>query len=404
MGDPIEFARRNLSTFFAQQSDRFRFEGIIAHGANGVTFQDENIKRRVCSEGGSAEPQPVENPWKIGAGWFDKSWISQSEPGNISEQDNGNKVITWFLGSVNGSIHIARLIAYRDDPPPVARRLAKSHPIARGPLSKGDFLAGLSGPVLVLEYLDNGTLRRLVDRIKRREEPTPNPVRAVVALAYPQGYEPDSSPRLERIPGPDVAPSRLVHGDLHSKNIMFGTTEPSLSEHRYFPIMKFIDLGCAQEEDRAVEENLADVAEVIYHVIIAQLSTENLPRRVEAKYKNISTYAVHISAEATTPIRNVDPDLIDLVCRSLAANVEDRPGLRDTLYRTSQAVSNKTGASYLLYETAESDRDIQQFLQEMIYDTTPKSSPPPTPPPSSPPPHPPPGDIQAPIVITISDS
>ncbi|KAJ3579700.1 hypothetical protein NPX13_g865 [Xylaria arbuscula] len=375
MGDPIEFARRNLSTFFAQQSDRFRFEGIIAHGANGVTFQVTEI--------GQTRPLPYAIPPK---------GLKRKRLRSFTPTELANSFKRMRISSAGSAVKVAvqnlnpwrtpgRLApgAYRDDPPPVARRLAKSHPIARGPLSKGDFLAGLSGPVLVS-------------------------VRAVVALAYPQGYEPDSSPRLERIPGPDVAPSRLVHGDLHSKNIMFGTTEPSLSEHRYFPIMKFIDLGCAQEEDRAVEENLADVAEVIYHVIIAQLSTENLPRRVEAKYKNISTYAVHISDEATTPIRNVDPDLIDLVCRSLAANVEDRPGLRDTLYRTSQAVSNKTGASYLLYETAESDRDIQQFLQEMIYDTTPKSSPPPTPPPSSPPPYPPPSDIQAPIVITISDS
>ena len=43
-------------------------------------------------------------------------------------------------------------------------------------------------------------------------------VRAAVALAYPKGFEPDSSPTLERIPGPDVAPSRLIHGDIHAGN------------------------------------------------------------------------------------------------------------------------------------------------------------------------------------------
>ena len=39
MGQSMEFARRNLETFFSQQTDRFRFEGIIARGAWGVTLK-----------------------------------------------------------------------------------------------------------------------------------------------------------------------------------------------------------------------------------------------------------------------------------------------------------------------------------------------------------------------------
>lgn len=82
----------------------------------------------------------------------------------------------------------------------------------------------------------------------------------------------------------------------------------------------------------------------------------------------------------------------------MAVNVEDRLSLRDVLFRTSQAVSNKTEGSFLLYQTAESDKDIRQFLQEMIYDASPA---PPTPPPLRPPPGLANGG-QPPVVITIS--
>ena len=44
---------------------------------------------------------------------------------------------------------------------------------------------------------------------------------------------------------------------------MFGGTEPSVSEHRHFPIMKLIDFGYAHEGEDTVEDNLFELSEVV---------------------------------------------------------------------------------------------------------------------------------------------
>ncbi|KAK5627406.1 hypothetical protein RRF57_003121 [Xylaria bambusicola] len=92
------------------------------------------------------------------------------------------------------------------------------------------------------------------------------------------------------------------------------------------------------------------------------------------------------------PNPNIDSDLRDLVCRSseyylsrtpqiklanrrksipVAMDVRNRPNLGYMLFKTSQAVANKTEGSFLLNGTKETDRDIQDFLQEMVYNADP---------------------------------
>ncbi|KAI0515488.1 hypothetical protein F5B22DRAFT_607485 [Xylaria bambusicola] len=73
------------------------------------------------------------------------------------------------------------------------------------------------------------------------------------------------------------------------------------------------------------------------------------------------------------PNPNIDSDLRDRVCRSMAVDVRTRPNLGYMLSKTSQGVANKTEEPFLLNGTKETDRDIQDFLQEMVY----KADPPP---------------------------
>ncbi|KAI0966519.1 hypothetical protein F4678DRAFT_484137 [Xylaria arbuscula] len=438
MGDPIEFEEKRLRTFFEAQSDRFIFEGIIAHGANGVTLKVTEL-RPTGWLAPAIQPQgrkrkrlrtfsPVEIARAIRRRFSRPMSLMEvlqnsnsrrtpviprtvNSPGRLSLEPNPETprrtmAIKRALGefgiqplreeiellrSINGSLHIVGLLAYRDDPIPVARRLSR-FPFPRVPPGQGDFLAGITGPVLAMEYLENGVLRRLIQRLQTRAEPTPNrclAIRAVVALAYPKGHDPDTSPSLEQIPGPDEKPSLLAHGDLHTNNIMFGGTMPSVAEHRKFPIMKVIDLGFAKESATAITDNLYDISEAIYNLIIREMWNPDLRVR-GAKYQDIITHAIRLS-DAARPNRNLDSELRDLICRSMAVDVKDRLSLRDMLFRVSYAVENKNEGSFLLNGTAERDEDIQRFLQELIYD-------------ADPPPGPPNLDRngQPPVVITLS--
>lgn len=67
------------------------------------------------------------------------------------------------------------MIAYRDDPEEVARSLARL-PFPCVPLGQGDFLAGLCGPILVTEYIENGVFLKLIKRLQAQKAPLANRV------------------------------------------------------------------------------------------------------------------------------------------------------------------------------------------------------------------------------------
>ncbi|CAJ2506109.1 Uu.00g002390.m01.CDS01 [Anthostomella pinea] len=308
-------------------------------------------------------------------------------------------------------MHIAGLVAFRDDERRVARQLA-AKPFPRVDPGQGDFLAGLTGPVLVMEYIENGMLRRLIRRLENRAEPTPNrvlwafylcAVRACIGMAYPRQADPDAAVVLENIPIPEVEASTKVHGDLHTGNIMVGDFDLAVPEHSLVPVMKLIDFGLTtrvKESKKAVEENLFEASRAIYSVAIRQLRTQNDRTNTE-KYKDIQTFAVRLSDEQPQDL-TLDSDLRDLICRSMAKRPEDRFTLAQMLAKTSQPVANKTAASFMLNGTAESDDDIKDFVQDMIYNADPDPPAAPSAPAAAPAQAPPPPPPAAPIMIISS--
>ncbi|KAI0970141.1 hypothetical protein F4678DRAFT_480816 [Xylaria arbuscula] len=417
----IETERRRFETFFA--NERFRFEGIISHGVQGVTLQVtelrpfrplapavqpqgrkrkrfraftpkeiyHSVKRLRLSSAGTALKTVVTkiipsrttgnnraspNPDPVDQQMRPRTMAIKRSLRDAGAEDLRHEIE--ILRRLNGSMHIVGLIAYRDDPIAVAKRLSYLSP-PKTALGQGDFLAGLVGPVLVMEYLDNGTLRRFRRRLEMQPDPVPNPVRAVIAIAYPKAYDPDTTPTLEQLPAPDVQPSDLMHNDLHDNNIMFGPTDRSTPEHSLFPMMKLLDFGSARDLDKrygtsAVEHNLFDVSEIIYNLIPSPSPLDSDDpfafQELLSRYQEIETYATNLSDEAGRNL-DLDTDLRDLICRSMAADVKDRPNLPEMLRITSQAVENKSAASFMAYRTAETDEDIRHLLQRMIYDADP---------------------------------
>ncbi|KAI1340192.1 hypothetical protein F5Y15DRAFT_423202 [Xylariaceae sp. FL0016] len=307
-----------------------------------------------------------------------------------------------ILRAINGSIHTVGLVAYRDESIPNAHSLART-PFPRTPTRGSDFLAGLPGPTLVIEYLENGSLLRLIRRlISKRKEPIPNrvlwaiylcAVRACIALACPKRLNPGTFSVLEQLPPESVPlPQRdLVHGDLHVGNLMFGDIDARLAEHTLMPVMKLIDFGITYVRDQAVQINLFDVTQAVYRLIVRQPSFD-CHSSERGKYKNIETHAYWLSESPSTADlgletiaqgeigletvknfdghirRNLDPELRDIICRSMAVKSQDRPTLSQVLERAVNGVATKTAASYTLNEVSETDDDVRAFVQQMILD------------------------------------
>ncbi|KAI1268101.1 hypothetical protein F5Y18DRAFT_442537 [Xylariaceae sp. FL1019] len=447
---------QEVQTHFAPQHERFRVDGIISNGAYGVTL-------RVLEMGPDmpvVEPDPVDQPRTRGVKRLRelsaRSWgtirkrlrISNSGDrnndgvggGGIGEalyegspERMGTRVVRRMclklplgartlgdsqdalrheiniLRSVNGSKHVAGLIAYRDDPLYVAFRL-RGLPFPRVPSGQGDFLAGWSGPAVMIEWylgsflgrtttvqewskltcycvsdLENGTLKRLIQRLEASDtQVVPNRVlwsiylcliRACVALLYPKALDPDADAELEVLPQPGARASGITHNDLGSANVMIGDLDPSHREHSLLPVVKLIDFGCSEDDqtpEDAASTNLADVSTLIMNLI---QRSDAMSLAGQAEWQGIRTTArplvPYFNMREDGPVHGVpyphlDGEIRDLVCRAKAVDWDQRTALAEA-YAIATRCINKGEGSFFLSGTAESDIDIGQFVQEFIF-------------------------------------
>ncbi|KAI8634187.1 hypothetical protein F5Y19DRAFT_412301 [Xylariaceae sp. FL1651] len=417
--------REELEQHFAPQSDRFHVENIISHGGWGVALlvteyrpagplpaippepgprgikrlrsitptgiamaiRDtyRTFKRRRLASRGS-EPAALSDPPAFAR--------SPSPPERtvlrrlcvkmpyrkVAEDALRNEIET--LRTVNGGMHVVGIVAYRDDPEARAKVLAR-RPFPRVAAGQGDYLAGLAGPILVMEYLENGTIGSLIRRLQESDTIVPNRIlwafylcgiRACLALAYPKALDPDATAILEGIPPPGIQASGLDHRDIHTANVLIGNIDPAVAEHSHVPILKLIDFGEAVDEDPpedAMSYNLCAISEIMLCLIIRKPRTYDIPGSRIGMWQGIRTTAKELSdtldlANPVDPYRHVDIELRDLICRSMATDWDLRTPLAVAFDTAIRAVTTKTAASFSLYETAETDDDIRQFVQKLI--------------------------------------
>ncbi|RYP90730.1 hypothetical protein DL770_003125 [Monosporascus sp. CRB-9-2] len=117
-------------------------------------------------------------------------------------------------------------------------------------------------PILVTEYVSNGTLGDMMKRVEESDRDTavPNRIlwfiflclaRSITALAYPLGnfgvgFNEDDPIEDEFIPA-GTEPINLVHGDLHLNNVVIGELDPRHNKHWLCPVIKLIDFGAAKQ-------------------------------------------------------------------------------------------------------------------------------------------------------------
>ncbi|KAI1774025.1 kinase-like domain-containing protein [Hypoxylon cercidicola] len=337
-----------LRAHFATQYRKFTFEGLIGRGAFGLAFRlvekvSENKVRRLA--------------------------VKRSLP--RKEDDLRNEIR--YLMRLRGAEHIVRLLASRDEEEPMpGRQRARGIMNARR-LGLQDSLTGITGPIAVLEYMENGDLKQLVNRCIRNDQLLPNRIlwslflcliRACIALSYPPNGAEGQPNQLEIVPTDGTAPSLIEHADLHAANIMIGDIG-GFPEHGLVPSLKFIDFGRTRELPQGIPDNVWKISRIMIDLITRQ------QLRISTwitSYNGFETRATEILPHGNGwQYPTLDPDLRDFLARCLAHKQQDRPDLSTMLRIAEDAVRTKTAEAYP-GKADETDEAIHKLLQEYIYD------------------------------------
>ncbi|KAI1113369.1 hypothetical protein F5Y14DRAFT_462428 [Nemania sp. NC0429] len=265
----------------------------------------------------------------------------------------------------------------------------------------------LRGPMLLMEWIENGLLWDFYERRAGSDEPLPNRLlwslflclcRMVAGMAWPPrdfGRKAGGKPILEVIPprnqrGERPPKSRLLHGDFHGRNVMIDKLEPV--EHKSIPLLKLIDFGMSRDlpirqnepEDIVVKMHIRAVGEVMLGLLRGNV--KGGPGMMNITYKGqpkiLDSYATDldrlsskygapadVAAKHQDRIDNLDPELRSLVALCVAVKVEDRPDIEYLLRAVEKNTRDKRPSDYRNYKYAnnETDAAIDGILAECIF-------------------------------------
>ncbi|KAI0127942.1 hypothetical protein BJ170DRAFT_683764 [Xylariales sp. AK1849] len=225
-----------------------------------------------------------------------------------------------------------------------------------------------------LEWVENGTVGDFIQRMLDHDiQVLPNRllwrfflclIRTCIAMAWPPQPAADGLPLLEHVGL--QKPRGILHGDIHSGNVMIGAFEapPGEVEHDIAPPLKLIDFSSAWEvssessSDDTTKINVFDMGTIM--VELATLSPDaGLPlsaedsevvyvqeRRDSPRIKTVGL-ALLPDADGKDPVPNLDKDLRFLICACLAVDYQHRPGLAALASVAMTAIEERNAEWYL---------------------------------------------------------
>ncbi|KAI0435973.1 hypothetical protein F4803DRAFT_557454 [Xylaria telfairii] len=294
------------------------------------------------------------------------------------------------LRKTNGLMHHVQAIATTES---VSQHRKKSRegfrdwirnlfaPFYNPPTNVFSILSRYEGPAILMEYIENGDLLTFVRKSQERRIVLPNRllwrfyfclIRGICGIIYQQKIPAKGQLTLEAIPD-GGQPGTFIHGDLASRNIMIGESDPEVEDHRVTPILKYIDYGMSgsmKEAGPAVRFNLFQVAETMLWMI----SDERPPVEAEGEqitqWKGIYTFAVNIIPfpSGYDPCPHLDEELRDLIAETLRVTSASRPTPREIFMRIENGMK-KTPEDYPPHrQYEESDEQIKARLQSLLHD------------------------------------
>ncbi|KAI1733832.1 kinase-like domain-containing protein [Xylaria scruposa] len=344
MSQQVSLLARQIQGYFETSSD-WEYEKLLGNGSFGLAV----LLRRKGGDGPHRHRMAV------------KVALNSAAEELRSE-------ISW-LKKLHGAKHIVQILASCDN-------LSQPDPEASsGFIDQTAFssLAGIQGPVLALEYIENGDMLSLFQRMFDDDVHLPNRmlwslylclIRACIGMAYPIGRPIGSPPILETIPDDGTPPQGITHNDIASRNIMLGIGD-GLDEHHLGHVFKLIDFGEADimpNPNMGPQINLRAISVYIAFFI----NMADISQRQVVNYKGFGTQAGQLLPQSWgDPYPWLDPDLAGLIAECMYVDLENRPTLQQALDRASDAVLNKTAASFSEPEE-ETDYAINQFVQTYV--------------------------------------
>ncbi|KAI0102923.1 hypothetical protein GGR51DRAFT_562128 [Nemania sp. FL0031] len=369
--------------YFDTRNSSFRFDKLLGWGAAGVVC-------RVVERG----VRPSRGRARLGATPLSRRLVVKRAIGPEAEAELRNEVAV--LKRFRGAEHIVRLVASHSGAPQTSGLLDESKRLARLALratrrvwrgspwtsNYDSLLKGISGPVLIVEYLENGSLGSLLARLMGTDILLPNRilwsfclcvVRACIAHAYPPNGDDGTADSPENIDR-RRAPVFLGHGDIHEHNIMIGDRGIEFEEHNLIPALKLIDFGRAEESQQAFTRMVYD----LWLEILALITRTSSARHRIGTYQGFRTRAVEIQHEneAQCPEGNgaayptLDDGLRHFLARCTAVDRDMRLSLT-TMFIVAYVGATKPAIAYGPHEELESDAAVERLLSRLIFDADP---------------------------------
>ncbi|RYP73141.1 hypothetical protein DL771_003777 [Monosporascus sp. 5C6A] len=281
----------------------------------------------------------------------------------------------------------------------VVQRLRGAPHIAQPVYLNPDALRKLSRPYLIVEFVENGTLKEFYDRVIDEEMPLPNRVlcgfffcllRMCIAIAYPDRKIPEYPPftpeqplPLEEIPDEDERGNhpraQWVHGNMTMDNILIGDHNPLEGEHILTPILKLIDFGAVYDaedpdkKDIGVKTNIYDIGRIMRILMTLDDEWDPAPGdvtvEIDGVQRTFTTAAASLHPASEWP--NLDPDLITIVLCCQAIDVDNRPSLGQLMHALDHQAATKNHTWYRKQNIptwrTERTKDINLMINELIY-------------------------------------
>ncbi|KAI0911828.1 hypothetical protein F4823DRAFT_635480 [Ustulina deusta] len=381
----IEYVVAETRACFDTRHPNFRFEKLLGSGAAGVVCRViESGTPGALRDGGADQPG------------CSRRLVVKRAIGVEGEEDLRNEIAV--LKRLRGAEHIVRIIAGHGDieqvrPSGFLNRsrdmldtlwhTARRRPTLGQQKNQGTvydtLLYSFSGPAVMMEYLENGSLGTLLEKLKATNVLLPNRVlwafclcvvRACIAHAYPPDGHEDAPNQLEGILM-DRQPTMLGHGDIHAHNIMIGERSADFAEHNLVPSLKLIDFGRTQESEQEFERMVYD----LWLEILSLITRRDSAYLPNGQWFGFETRAVEIQHQDHNhcPMGNgaayptLDQVLREFLAHCVSADRERRPSLQQMFVET-YLNATKPAAAYQPYEALESDAAVEKVLASLLLD------------------------------------